>query len=75
MSMLASNIAIKGFPMLHLEDTAAFVLQCMENFDVQHLPIVKDDYFIGLISKEDVLSIDSAKTIAPYNLIVFQAFF
>ena len=65
--MLASNIAIKGFPMLHLEDTAAFVLQCMENFDVQHLPIVKDDYFIGLISKEDVLTIDSAQTIASLS--------
>ncbi len=65
--MLASNIAIKGFPMLHLEDTAAFVLQCMENFDVQHLPIVKEDYFIGLISKEDVLSIDSDQTIAQLS--------
>ena len=65
--MLASNIAIKGFPMLHLEDTAAFVLQCMENFDVQHLPLVKEDYFIGLISKEDVLSIDSDQTIAQLS--------
>ena len=65
--MLASNIAIKGFPMLHLEDTAAFVLQCMEDFDVQHLPIVKDDYFVGMINKEDVLAIDSAKPIAQLS--------
>jgi len=65
--MLASSIAIKGFPMLHLEDTAAFVLQCMEDFDVQHLPIVKDDYFVGMISKEDVLAIDSAQTIAQLS--------
>ena len=62
--MLASTIAIKGFPMLHLEDKAAFVLQCMEDFEVQHLPIIKDDYFIGLVNKSDVLDIDANDTIA-----------
>jgi len=62
--MLAKDIAIQGFPMLRLEDTAAFILKCMEDFEVQHLPVVKDEYFIGLVSKENVLDMDAKQTIA-----------
>ncbi|MCX6203894.1 MAG: CBS domain-containing protein [Bacteroidetes bacterium] len=63
--MLANEIATKGFPMLRLEDTASFVLQCMEDYEVQHLPILKEEYFIGLVSKESVLDIalDQSMTI------------
>ena len=64
MEMLAKDIAIQGYPMLRLEDTAAFVLKCMEDFDVQHLPVVKDDYFIGLVHKEVVLDLDAKQTMA-----------
>lgn len=62
--MLAKDIAIQGFPMLRLEDTTAFILKCMEDFEVQHLPVVKDEYFIGLVSKENVLDMDAKQTIA-----------
>jgi CBS-domain-containing membrane protein len=65
--MLASSIAIQGFPQLHLEDTAAFALQCMEDFEVQHLPIVKDEYYLGLAIKEDLLDMDASKTIAQLD--------
>ena len=62
--MLAKDIAILGFPMLRLEDNAAFILKCMEDFEVQHLPVVKDEYFIGLVSKENILDMDAKQTIA-----------
>jgi hypothetical protein len=58
--MLASSIAIKGLPMLHLEDKVSFALQCMEDFDVQHLAVIKEDYFIGLVSKSDLLDTDES---------------
>jgi hypothetical protein len=64
--MLAKDIAIQGFPMLRLEDTAAFVLKCMEDFEVQHLPVVKEDYFIGLVNKESILDLEPKQSIAPY---------
>ena len=60
MTMLAASIAIKGLPMLHLEDKVSFALQCMEDFDVQHLVVVKEDYFIGLVSKSDLLDTDES---------------
>jgi len=62
--MLANEIAIKDFPMLRLEDTASFVLQCMEDYEIQHLPILKEEYFIGLVAKEAVLDIALDQTMA-----------
>jgi acetoin utilization protein AcuB len=61
--MLAAAIAIKGLPMLHMEDKVAFALQCMEDFDLQHLAVVKDDYFIGLVAKSDLLDTDTSNNL------------
>ena len=61
--MIASSIAISNFPLLHFEDKASFALQCMEDYEVQHLPLVKEDHFIGLVSKEDVLHLDLDQTL------------
>ena len=65
--MLAASIAIKGLPMLHMEDRVSFALQCMEDFDVQHLAVVKDDYFIGLVNKSDLLDADEQHTIGSLS--------
>ena len=40
--MIASSIAVQSFPMMRLEDKAGFVLQNMEDFDVQELVVIKD---------------------------------
>lgn len=63
MSVLAANIAIKGLPMLHLEDKISFALQCMEDFDVQHLAVLKEEYFIGLVNKSDLLDVSETNSI------------
>ncbi len=65
--MLAASIAIKGLPMLHLEDKVSFAMQCMEDFDVQHLAVVKDDYFIGLVNKADLLDTDESNNLATLS--------
>jgi predicted transcriptional regulator len=62
--MLAATIASKALPQIQFTDKVAFVLQCMEDFDVQHLPVVKDDYYSGLISKETLLDSSETETIA-----------
>jgi acetoin utilization protein AcuB len=61
--MLTSSIAQKGLPFLHLEDTVSFALQCMEDFDVQHLVVVKDDYFLGILTKADLLDTNEINTL------------
>jgi predicted transcriptional regulator len=61
--MLAAAITSQGFPMLHLEDKVNFALQCMEDFDVQELAVLKEDYFLGIVQKADLLDADEAATI------------
>ena len=61
--MLATNITVQGFPLLQLEDKVSFALQCMEDFDVQELAVVKDDYFLGIAQKSDLLDIDASSTL------------
>ena len=65
--MNIASLALKGFPLLHLEDTASIALQHMDEFDVQELPVVKDDYFVGLVQKENLLDIDERNTIASIS--------
>jgi predicted transcriptional regulator len=35
----------------------------MEDYDIQHLPLVKEEYFVGLVNKEDVLNLDTYQTL------------
>lgn len=65
--MLAASITAQGFPLLHLEDKVSFALQCMEDFDIQELAVIKDDYFLGLVQKSDLLDADESA-----NLIVLS---
>ena len=55
--MLAASITAKGFPLLHLEDKVSFALKCMEDFDVQELAVVKEDYFLGIVQKSDLFGL------------------
>lgn len=63
MPMLAVSIAQKGLPLLHLEDKVSFALQCMDDFDIQHLVVVKDDYFIGIIGKAELLDANESSNL------------
>lgn len=65
--MLASSIASKGLPFLHWEDKVSFALQCMDDFDVQHLVVVSDDIFMGIISKSDLIDADETYTLRSIN--------
>jgi len=35
----------------------------MDDYDIQHLPLVKEEYFVGLVNKEDVLNLDNDQTL------------
>ncbi|MFC4233068.1 CBS domain-containing protein [Parasediminibacterium paludis] len=56
--MLASQLIQQIFPSLHLSDNAGFALQLMEDYDVQHLPIVAEEKLLGLVAKDDLLDED-----------------
>jgi predicted transcriptional regulator len=35
----------------------------MEDYDIQHLPLVKEEYFVGLVNKEDLLNLATDQTL------------
>ncbi len=62
--MLASQILHTGFPSLHLTDRVSLALQLMDEYDVQHLPVLSEEHYVGLIAKSDLLVVDEDQTIA-----------
>jgi acetoin utilization protein AcuB len=62
--MLASQILHTGFPSLHLTDRVSLALQLMDEYDVQHLPVLSEEHYVGLIAKSDLLDVDEFQTIA-----------
>jgi predicted transcriptional regulator len=56
--MLASQLIQQIFPSLHLSDHAGFALQLMEDYNVQHLPIVAEEKLLGVVAKDDLLDED-----------------
>ena len=64
--MLVSQIIESGFPLLLLTDKVSFALQLMEDYDVLHLPVINEEKFVGIISKDDLL--DASET-ASLNIV------
>ena len=65
--MLASSIASKGLPFLHWDDKVSFALQCMDDYDVQHLVVVSDDIFMGIVSKSDLMDANESSNLRSIN--------
>jgi CBS domain-containing protein len=62
--MLAVRLVNAGFPTVSLNDSASLALQLMDDYDVQQLPVISEDKYIGLISKSDLLDLPEQQTIA-----------
>lgn len=62
--MLVSQLSIANYPVVHLFDKASLALQFMDDYDIQHLPVIgEDEKYVGLITKNDLLD-DETATIA-----------
>lgn len=57
--MIAKELINDSFPPLKISDTGLKAINWMEEFRVEHLPIVDGVNYIGLISEEDVLKMNS----------------
>ena len=59
--MLTAELINENIPRLQLQDSIAKALQLVNDYRVTHLPVVSDNKFLGLISEDDLLDIDSQK--------------
>src|SRR5436305_10947314 len=57
--MIARDLINDSFPPLKPSDTGLKAIRWMEEFRLDHLPIVDGTDYIGLISEQDILKLDS----------------
>jgi len=62
--MLVSQIIESGFPHLSMFDKVVFALGLMEDYDVLHLPVIVEEKFAGIISKDDLMDSDETAMLA-----------
>ena len=62
--MVASQLIQTNYPSINLSDKVSMALQLMDEYDVQHLPVLSEEKYAGLICKDDLLDTDENNTIA-----------
>ncbi|MEO7529821.1 MAG: CBS domain-containing protein [Sediminibacterium sp.] len=62
--MLASQMINSGFPAVNLFDRVSLALQLMDEYDVLHLPVLSEEKFAGLVSKDDLLDVEENSLLA-----------
>ena len=56
--MIANDIIVENIPPLKVTDTGEKALIWMKEFGVDHLPVIDDLQFVGLVSEDDILDIN-----------------
>lgn len=59
--MLTIELINNNIPRLQLKDSVSKALRLISDFRVTHLPVIKDDKFLGLIGEDDLLDQDEPK--------------
>jgi len=73
--MIAKELINDSFPPLKLSDSGLKALNWMEEFRLEHLPIVDGVNYIGLASEEDILKLSSLdQPLANHNLPLIKPF-
>jgi acetoin utilization protein AcuB len=62
--MLVSQIIEFGFPHLSVLDKVDFALHLMDGHDVLHLPVIVEEKFAGIVSKDDLMDADETAMLA-----------
>jgi acetoin utilization protein AcuB len=62
--MLASQLINSGFPAVNLFDKVSFALRLMDEYDVLHLPVLSEEKYAGMVSKDDLLDADENGVLA-----------
>jgi acetoin utilization protein AcuB len=61
--MLVSEIIQSSVPVLHFADTAEDAITLLQNNSLQHLAVVENDNYEGLLSMDELLSADETDTL------------
>lgn len=62
--MLTRQLIQSNYPNINVFDKVHFAIQLMEDYDILHLPVVNEEKFAGMVSKEDLLDADDNAPVA-----------
>ena len=57
--MQANKLISSTIESIHPEEDGNRALQMMDQFRIHHLPIVKNNYFLGVVSDKEIMNWDS----------------
>jgi signal-transduction protein with cAMP-binding, CBS, and nucleotidyltransferase domain len=73
--MIARELIAEDIPLLKTSDTGKVAMLWMNEFHVKHLPIVNNQRLLGVISEDDVLSVENVEEpIGNYRLSFIRPF-
>ena len=62
--MLTPQLIASHYPSVALEDKVGLVLQLMDDYDVLHMPVTREEKYAGLVTKDDLLDADPEVALA-----------
>ncbi len=68
--MIAADLILNDFLPLSTSATGEEALSTMQDFHVSHLPVVKGEQLLGILSEDDVLAHDIKQAVGTYGLSV-----
>ena len=70
--MFAYQLITNHFPSLHLSDKVSLALQFMDDFEVQHLPVLAEEKYLGMVAKDDLLDLEETSTLDELDALVIR---
>ena len=65
--MLVSEIIQSSVPVLHYHDTVEEAIDLLQENNLEHLAVLDNDIYQGLVSMDELLSADSTETISALS--------
>lgn len=59
--MLTAELINNNIPRLQLQDSVSKALQLINDYRVTHLPVVSEEKYLGMISEDDLLDVETEK--------------
>ncbi len=66
--MLVEQLIQTNYPSLQIADNVSFALQLLDDYDVQDLPLVNNNKFVGLVNKSDLLNEDESLLLSDIQI-------
>lgn len=72
--MLAQQLLTTHYPTVSPDDKVGKAIQLLEDFDILHIPVLENNKYQGVISKDDLLDADEDAPVKSLSSVMFVRF-